>query len=121
MANGRQPVGRFSARKALTLCTQALTLLGFSEITAALGHLEHLNVSHNRLECVPAAIGSLGSLQTLNASHNRISEIADDLSSCSLMLHLDLSHNCLATLPSSLSQVGPLHEGAIPNRSARVP
>ncbi|KAK0425746.1 hypothetical protein QR680_009358 [Steinernema hermaphroditum] len=73
----------------------------------ALAALTRLDVSHNRLPTLPAAVFQLPSLRILSASNNRISALelsASSASTCNVPLleQVALDHNLLVQLPSQL-------------------
>lgn len=70
-----------------------------------LQELQHLDLSHNRLEFVPetSGVAALKNLQTLNLSSNHISEIAELAFTALRRLHvLDLSGNRLRAVPGRM-------------------
>eukprot|EP00232_Nephroselmis_pyriformis_P010709 CAMPEP_0182890208 /NCGR_PEP_ID=MMETSP0034_2-20130328/22517_1 /TAXON_ID=156128 /ORGANISM="Nephroselmis pyriformis, Strain CCMP717" /LENGTH=298 /DNA_ID=CAMNT_0025023743 /DNA_START=97 /DNA_END=990 /DNA_ORIENTATION=- len=61
-------------------------------------HLEHINLSHNRLLELPQEIGSMGSLRTLRAPHNLLRRVPASLAALRKLEVLDLNSNKLASL-----------------------
>lgn len=87
-----------------------LDLVSFGLIDPSTGRLclqelQHLDLSHNRLEFVPetSGVAALKNLQSLNLSSNHISEIAELAFTALRSLHkLDLSGNRLRAVPGRM-------------------
>lgn len=86
--------------------------------------LKELNLSWNRLECIPSEVLTMSALQKLDVSHNRIAEIPRGLEKLCSISYLDLSHNALAdeALPSTIAKLtGLAHLNVSHNRLKRIP
>ncbi|XP_024960075.1 plant intracellular Ras-group-related LRR protein 6 isoform X2 [Cynara cardunculus var. scolymus] len=64
--------------------------------------LSVLNISHNKLSHLPAAIGELKSLKALDVSYNLLHEIPEEVGSAASLIKFDCSSNQLKNLPCSL-------------------
>jgi len=64
-----------------------------------------LDISNNRLDCLPKTFGELQSLVTLNLSGNGLHELPESIGSLSQLKTLDCSCNKLKALPNSLGNV----------------
>jgi len=62
-----------------------------------------LDISNNRVDCLPKSFGQLQSLVTLNVSGNGLHELPESVGSLSQLKTLDCSCNKLKSLPNSLS------------------
>uniref|UniRef100_A0A6N2NKJ0 Uncharacterized protein n=1 Tax=Salix viminalis TaxID=40686 RepID=A0A6N2NKJ0_SALVM len=67
-----------------------------------LSQLTVLNVSHNKLSALPAAIEELPMLKLLDVSFNLILKVLDEIGSATSLVKFDCSSNQLRELPSSL-------------------
>ncbi|KAJ1460931.1 hypothetical protein M885DRAFT_508403 [Pelagophyceae sp. CCMP2097] len=67
-----------------------------------LTYMVELDVSHNALEALPAALGGCVRLRKLNADHNNLAELPPQLGDCKFLEELYANHNRLKTVPASL-------------------
>ncbi|XP_037091318.1 uncharacterized protein LOC119111616 [Pollicipes pollicipes] len=65
-------------------------------------HLEELNVSYNLLESLPRNITNMRRLAVLDVSHNRFRQLPDDVGLIPGLRKLNASYNQLSLLPTSL-------------------
>lgn len=65
-----------------------------------------LNLSHNKLSCLPIEIGSLKSLTLLHLTHNFLSEIPVTLGTLQDLEEIDVSDNPrLSSLPTEIREL----------------
>lgn len=64
-----------------------------------------LDISNNRLDCLPKTFGQLQNLVTLNLSGNGLHELPESIASLSQLKTLDCSCNKIRALPSSLGNI----------------
>ena len=81
----------------------ALELFRYEFLTA-------LNVSHNKLTSIPAAIQRLTLLTYLDASSNKITAIPKMIYKCTRLQQLILSQNLITTLPAEIALMSELAE-----------
>jgi Leucine-rich repeat (LRR) protein len=67
-----------------------------------LGHLKHLNLSHNNLRHLPASICSLIKLNHLDVSFNPLSRISANTARLINLSYLDLSNTEIQCIPAEL-------------------
>lgn len=80
----------------------------FSQINQ-LPHLQHLDLSKNRLQSLSGTFGQNPSLQKLDVSGNKLRSLPDEIEKLRHLQHLSISHNRIRTLPSLL-RLHALHE-----------
>ena len=80
---------------------QIKTLSGIEKAT----ELTILDISNNRLDCLPKTFGQLQNLVTLNLSGNGLQELPESVGFLSHLKMLDCSCNKLRSLPDSLSNI----------------
>ena len=69
----------------------------------SLPQLRELDVSHNQLEVLPPELGNPSSvIETLSLSHNRLKELPMELSALSCLTSLSVASNRLTGLPSEV-------------------
>ncbi|XP_020685636.1 LRR repeats and ubiquitin-like domain-containing protein At2g30105 isoform X4 [Dendrobium catenatum] len=87
----------------LSLNTNRLTTL--SPSLGELTSLSELDISMNKITCLPDELGCLNRLQILKARSNRISSVPASIGNCSLLNEVDLSANILTELPETFGQL----------------
>ena len=70
---------------------------------------QHLDLSQNELESVPASVCELLALEWLNVSRNRIAELPAALSALSRLRTLLAAQNLIKALPDAICQLTELH------------
>lgn len=73
-----------------------------SEFVVYLPHLSYVDMSHNRLSCLPESFGHLFHLKTLLLNNNRLQELPETFCLLVRLEKADLSHNQLKCLPQNL-------------------
>ncbi|XP_039989610.1 p53-induced death domain-containing protein 1 isoform X2 [Xiphias gladius] len=72
---------------------------------SSLSHLVHVDLSFNRLSCVPSCLLSIPTLSSLLLCHNRLSALSPDIGHLSSLTYLSLLGNKLVSLPPSLGRL----------------
>ena len=85
-----------------------LSSMNINEFPSQLLHLAKklrtLDLSHNKIEILPEAIGSFAVLKTLNLSYNRLSSVCTGICKLSKLETLTLDNNRLTSLPKGIGQ-----------------
>ena len=76
-----------------------------SEFAVYLPHLSYVDMSHNRLTCLPESFGHLFHLKTLLLNNNRLQELPETFCLLVRLEKADLSHNQLKCLPQNLGMM----------------
>ena len=76
-----------------------------SEFSIHLPHLSFVDMSHNRLTCLPDSFGYLFHLKTLLLNNNRLQELPETFCLLARLEKVDLSHNQLKCLPQTLGNM----------------
>ena len=99
-----------------------LSDLGLTEVPAALGQLQQLQVLslfNNQLREVPAALGQLQQLQMLDLRHNQLRELPAALGELRELKFLFLNDNQLRTVPAALGELQQLQILSLANNQLR--
>nr|CAB3263526.1 leucine-rich repeat-containing protein 57-like [Phallusia mammillata] len=70
--------------------------------------LRTLDLSDNKIQGIPEAIGNFTSLKTLTLNHNRLSILCSSICKLKKLEHLSVTHNRLAYLPPDLGECAAL-------------
>eukprot|EP00949_MAST-11_sp_MAST-11-sp1_P004951 g4951.t1 len=92
------------------LCASRNLLKSMSNVSMALRHVVHLDLSENRLVEVPQEVAHLEKLERAIFSRNQISSVSASLGSLTSLRRLALDHNHLSVIPSSLAGLTNLEE-----------
>src|SRR5882672_9254751 len=93
------------------LCVSDNKLTGVSEKIARLGKLKALDIAHNAIESVPAALGELpGLTDYLYLSDNRLTGFPEPVARLSTLRYLGLTDNRIAALPETIVGLSSLVE-----------
>eukprot|EP00095_Tigriopus_kingsejongensis_P000925 maker-scaffold186_size273091-snap-gene-1.45 protein:Tk00925 transcript:maker-scaffold186_size273091-snap-gene-1.45-mRNA-1 annotation:"leucine-rich transmembrane" len=98
--------------RTVTLVNSGLEHLAQNAFAGLEAHLEHLDLSGNRLSQVPPAVLNMSKLVSLDLSHNLIHSLppGSAFNSLNTLVRLDLSENSLGTVPHPV----------VPNRSSSL-
>ena len=80
------------------------------ELPLHLPHLRYLNLSHNRLDCLPPSLFGFLHLECLDVSHNLLTSLPASLTLLSHLTWLDVSHNQLTDLPPNMGDLKKLQK-----------
>ncbi|XP_065334726.1 E3 ubiquitin-protein ligase LRSAM1-like isoform X2 [Cloeon dipterum] len=86
-------------KTSLILRNNLLSNLSGGGALSDLSLLEILDLSRNKLQCLPEEIRYLKNLRILNASHNQLSQLPQSLAQLAKLEDLNLSNNCLSHVP----------------------
>ncbi len=98
------------------LRTLLLDSLGIVELHPSIGSLDFLftlNLAHNQLKHLPAALGKAWRLSTLNAEDNALIDVPSEIGSLTFLEFLKLSQNQLSSLPTEIFNLSHLRKLAI--------
>ena len=79
-----------------------ITTIGDKAFRGVHGSLTTLDLSMNRLSCLPAKIIRLRKLKYLRLKSNLIEKLPHDLGKCRRIIEMDIGMNCLHTLPNNM-------------------
>ncbi|XP_043233812.1 uncharacterized protein LOC122387559 [Amphibalanus amphitrite] len=75
------------------------------ELPLRLPHLQHLNLSHNRIKELPESIALFFHLEELNVSFNLLSALPRNITNMRKLCVLDISHNQFQRLPDDIGDI----------------
>ena len=75
------------------------------ELPLRLPHLQHLNISHNRIKELPESIALFFHLEELNVSYNLLSSLPRNITNMRKLSVLDISHNQFQRLPDDIGAI----------------
>eukprot|EP00940_MAST-03C_sp_MAST-3C-sp2_P003164 g3164.t1 len=98
--------------------------LVFNAVSLQTGTLEELRLRASDLRCLPGGrtLSLLWCLRALDVSHNKLEKLPDAIGCLARLERLDITNNCLQALPQSLTKLTRLREiSAAGNRVCRLP